>query len=174
MPELAEVDIAILERMIVLHFPVTFLDLDPGEQPTLYRRQRDNNLKDKIKADKTGVFNWLVKGAVAWYAAQDLKRNAPLKVKEFSRGYLEEQDRLMMFIKECCTTNQGDRVSTVDLIEAFRDWSEENVTSRWFVPAMAKKGFAKKTLRLKGVQTKCFDGITLRSDLIHPSDHDGN
>ena len=44
MPELT----AIMERMLCVHFPVTFADLEPGEAPTTLRRQRDNGLKESI------------------------------------------------------------------------------------------------------------------------------
>ena len=60
MPELSEVIPAIVERLLVVHFPVTYCDLAPGEEPTLYRRQRDNTLKDRLKANKPGVLKWLV------------------------------------------------------------------------------------------------------------------
>ena len=99
-PEFDEVDISILDRIVIIPFYVTFLDLAPGKQPTLFRRQCDNDLNAKVKADKAGVFNWLVKGAVAWYATQDLKRNAPFKVKDLTRSYWEKETRaIMMFIK---------------------------------------------------------------------------
>ena len=89
MPIIYEVDIAIIKRLICIHFPVKFTDLEPGEKPTLYKRQRDNDLKDKVKADLDGVFNWLVRGSVKWYASQDLKKSAPKKVKDFGRSYVE-------------------------------------------------------------------------------------
>jgi len=161
MPIISEVDIAIIERLICIHFPVTFTDLEPGEKPTLYKRQRDNDLKDKLRADLPGVFNWLVQGSVKWYASQDLKKNAPKKVKDFGRSYLEEQDKMKMFINECCEVKASNRVSTIDLLDAFMEWSGDHCTSKWLVPEMKKKGFEKKGLRLNGIQTKCFDGISL-------------
>jgi hypothetical protein len=46
------------------------------------------------------LFAWLVEGAKAWYAGDSLKRSAPAKVREFTRQYVEEQDRLGAFLAE--------------------------------------------------------------------------
>lgn len=161
LPVISDVDIAIIERLICIHFPVTFTELEPGEKPTLYKRQRDNDLKDKLKNDLEGVFNWLVKGAVRWYANPNIKKNAPKKVKEFGRGYLEEQDKVKMFIKECCDVKPNNRVSSVMLLNYFNNWSGENYNSRRFAESMKKYGYEKKCLRINGQMINSYKGISM-------------
>lgn len=85
MPALPLVDVATAERVIVVEFPVSFIDLEAGETATVYRRQRDNDLKNKMKEKGEELLRWLVKGAMMWYASGGLKRSAPEKVKAFTR-----------------------------------------------------------------------------------------
>ena len=163
LPELTEVVTAILERMIVIHFPVTFADLAEGEAPTPTRRQRDNDLKRKLMDDKQGLLRYLVVGAVAWYASKDLKRNAPAQVKEFSRKYFEEQDRLAMFVREQCIVSDDSFVPTQDFLRELNAWSDGSpMDSKKVVSAMKNKGFLVQTKRVLHRGTpRCYVGLRL-------------
>ncbi len=163
MPELTQVIPAIVERLLCVHFPVTFTDLEPGEEPTLYRRQRDNSLKQKLKENRPGILKWLVDGAVAWYAAKDLKRNAPAMVKEYSRRYFEEQDKLGAFLKECCVFEANAKVSTQTLLEAYNAWAgrECALNDKAFPAAVRAKGIDKGKARVDGRPVNCFFGVAL-------------
>ena len=50
MPEMSEVITAMVERLLVVEFPVTFRDLMPGEIETATLRQCDMTLKDRLKS----------------------------------------------------------------------------------------------------------------------------
>eukprot|EP00798_Chlamydomonas_sp_ICE-L_P010893 gene10893-biopygen10959 len=50
MPEMSDVIVAMVERICVVHFPVTFRDLIPGESETATLRQCDRTMKDKLKS----------------------------------------------------------------------------------------------------------------------------
>eukprot|EP00798_Chlamydomonas_sp_ICE-L_P006294 gene6294-biopygen1422 len=50
MPEMSEVIVAMVERILVVHFPVTFRDLIPGESETNTLRQCDQTMKEKLKS----------------------------------------------------------------------------------------------------------------------------
>lgn len=164
MPTVTEVIPAIMERLQCIHFPVTFMDLPQGTQPTANIKQRDNDLKDKLLANKTGFLKWLVDGAVEWYKTQDLKRNAPPKVKEFGNSYFEEQDVLACFIKEMCdVTDPNAKVKTSDFLEAFNHWSTERQHDpKTLAAAMKTKGFEKDRFRLNGEREYVFLKIKLK------------
>ncbi len=169
MPELADVVTAMVERMMVVPFPVTFCDMAEGEAPTPTRRQRDNELKGKLKADSAGLLRWLVAGAVAWYGSKDLKRNAPAKVKEFSRQYFDEQDRLATFIRERCTVAPELFVPTCDFAAEFSRWCDDGAPpqdARRLTPAMKNKGFVAKPRRVarSGV-TRCYFGLSVAAEV---------
>ena len=111
MPEISPVIPAIIERLQCIHFPVTFADLAPGEEPSMFRR---------------GVLRWLVDGAVAWYKSKDLKRNAPAKVTDFSRKYFEEQDRLTAFLRARCVLGEEHEIATSFFLTEYNRWVKEN------------------------------------------------
>jgi P4 family phage/plasmid primase-like protien len=92
MPQLTKVTPDIQQRLICIKFPVTFVDLASGEQPTKTKRHRDNQLKARLAADKQGVLRWLVEGSMKWYASRDLKWKMPPQVREMTDSYFCDQD----------------------------------------------------------------------------------
>lgn len=151
MPEIDVVIPAILNRLVCVHFPVTFTDLLPGEEPTRFRRQGDNGLKARLKTMHVQVLKWLVDGAVAWYATKDLRRNAPASVKDFTEAYFAEQDRLIKFLRGCCTIDREGSVKTAEFLDSFSDWSKKvggpRLDANKLAKAMADKGFVKRRTR---------------------------
>ncbi|PNH01551.1 putative helicase [Tetrabaena socialis] len=160
MPELSEVIPAIMERLLCIHFPVTFTDLN-GAEPTLYRRQCDTTLKTRLKQNSAGVLKWFVEGAVAWYASPDLKRSAPLKVREFSRRYFEDQDKLACFIRDHCRQGTDLKTPTAAFLQSFQEQMGVRLTASDIATAMANKGFEKKKAKVAGFASsiQCFVGI---------------
>lgn len=168
MPELAEVKLAIIRRLVCVHFPVSFTDLADGEAPTLYKRQCDQNLGAYLNAHLDGVLAWLVQGAIAWYAdAGSLHRCAPTKVTEFSRKYFESQDKLTAFLADVCETGCGAeyRVSSTELLDAFNNWSgkQDRKNPSWFVEKMRAKGYDSKVRRVRGVSMQSYEGVRIRA-----------
>ncbi len=168
MPELSEVIPAIVERLLCVHFPVTFVDLLPGEEPTPFRRQRDNSLKERLYGDLPAALKWLVDGSVAWYTSRDLKRNAPEKVKAFSRRYFDEQDKIGQFLRERCKVAPGLRQPSAALLSAFNEWAgRDGQVSEKMLPAMLRaKGFDKKRMRVGDAILTCFEGLELVNDCV--------
>lgn len=144
----------------------TFKDLEAGEESSLYLRQRDNGLKSKLRDNLEGVLKWLVCGAVKWYASRDLKKRAPEKVKEFSRSYFEEQDKVACFIKNECETGAEYSVSTSDFTYELNDWlSADNhprVSAKSLSATMQRKGFPKKQVWTDKRNVMSFVGIRLK------------
>lgn len=165
LPELSQISPAICERFQVIPFPVFFTDLQPGEKPSLYKQQRDDSLKVKLKQHKGAFLTWLVQGAVLWYASRDLRRNAPDKVKAFTKEYLAEQDKIGNFLTQCCEAGVGNRVLSADLLLAYRDFvSEGSISAQTFVRMMKGKGFEKRAgLRVNSMKGQGFVGIKLKS-----------
>ena len=166
MPVLNVVIPAIVERLLCVHFPVSFTDLGPDEAPTPLRRQIDKTLKQRMAADHAGALAWLVQGAVAWYAEGGLKKNAPAKVTEFSREHFKDQDRLAQFMDECCELGPEKRVPTMQFLAAFNDWAFESggrMTDKTMSAAMAIKGFVKAKLRVSGMRAMHYQGVSVES-----------
>lgn len=170
MPEIGYIDTAITERLVCINFPVTFTDLN-GESASKFRRQRDNELKRKLKEDMGGVFAWLVAGAVKWYRSKDLKTNAPSKVKEFNREYIADQDKMQRFIDENCDTSDVTaRIATTELLEAVNIWMRNNnekmYTDKTLASEMRNKKFEKKSLAINGTRRNVFLGVRLAKRVV--------
>ena len=152
MPTINPVIPAIVERLLCIHFPVTFTDLAPGEAPSQFRRQKDITLKARLKADLKGVLKWLVDGAVMWYASKDLKNAAPAKVKDFGKKYLNKQDTLLVFIEDMCIVSPKAFVPVTEFANTLNAWAmgEERATmsTNAISDAMQLKGFHKTTKRV--------------------------
>ena len=167
MPEVSEVIPALMERLLCVPFPVHFKDLEHGEQPTAFSRQRDNDLKKKLAQSHhlEGVLKWMVQGAVKWYATRDLKRNAPEKVKEFSRKYFEEQDKVSSFIRQRCEVKESFSVSTSEFMHELNDWlSQEDhprVSAKSLSSTMQRKGFAKRQTWTGRINAMSYIGLRI-------------
>ena len=161
MPELSQVLAAMVQRVLVVHFPVTFVDLLPGEQPSEFRRQKDPALKARLAANPEGVLRWLVEGAVEWYAAPGLRNSAPAEVLEYSRLYFAEQDRLGVFLEERCRIGVDLKVATSELLEMYNGANKDaKMSPATMAAAMRSKGFEKRVARVHGSDPKqCFVGL---------------
>jgi putative DNA primase/helicase len=153
LPEITEVIPALLERIVCITFPVLFTDLEPGEEPTLYRRQKDPTLKARLAADKAGVLNWLVKGAVKWYATRNLRASMPASVKEATRQYMEDQDSMTAFIHDRCEVGPDLSTPAADMLSAYNAWAFENdlpeISNKKLSKQLQDKGFGKKKDRVQ-------------------------
>ena len=87
---------------------------------------------------------------------------SPAKVREFTKNYLEEQDRVQSFLTEHCEFGEGMRVSSVTLYHAYREGNED-AKETWFHGQMKVKGFLKKKIRLwGGGASQGYDGFRMR------------
>ena len=183
LPEMSPVIMAMVERTLCVEFPVSFRDLMPGEEETQKLRQCDKTLKERMKSveGQEALFAWLVEGAVAWYAAfatgTSLKRLAPLKVREATRKYLEDQDRLRAFLQEHCEFGEELKESGSDMYDRYLstvDAELGNVSRQSFHQQMKSKGFEKKNVRLpdQGV-VKGYEGLALKPAATMPDELDG-
>ena len=166
MPEMGgEVITAIVERLLCIEFPVTFRDLMPGEEETATLCQVDKTIKARMKSadGQSALFAWLVEGSIEWYRRPGtLKRDAPAKVRAFTKAYLEEQDRVQSFLMENCEFGEGKRVSSMDIFYRYQDATNEQVTNKWFHAQMKSKGFIKKRVTISGEYVNGYDGLMLK------------
>ncbi|GAX86659.1 hypothetical protein CEUSTIGMA_g14067.t1, partial [Chlamydomonas eustigma] len=171
-----EVIPAIVDRILVVHFPVTFKgDLLPGESWSPLVQPADKTLKERLKGMHGSILTWLVQGSIAWYKERNLKSTAPEAVKEFTRRYMLAEDLMAQFIQEVCVVNPYDRVSSNELVQSFNEWKRFNsscrkkVDNKSMATLMARKGFTKKNTRFGGIQMKGYDGIRVDRDKLQES-----
>lgn len=85
--------------------------------------EADQTLVEKLQAEKQGILTWIIEGAVEWYREG---LNAPDHILAASRGYKEEQDRILQFITECCLVGEDFSIPLAGvfggLYPAYKDW----------------------------------------------------
>lgn len=165
LPNITKVDNtsrSIIDRMLVIKFPVNYMDLEPGQQPTSTVKQIDRSLKSRFKAQKQEFLAWLVQGSVQWYQTRNLRSETPPQVKEFSRKYLQEQDILAAFIDEMCIEEKGAAVPTHTFYHAFKTWAGNTHYTKQTLPAAMKaKNIKKDNHRLPYFRGQCYIDIKL-------------
>lgn len=90
----------------------------------------DPLLPQKLAAERTGIFQWLLHGAID-YLTSGLK--IPQSVVDATAKYREQSDPLRVFLLEECkiTGSSEDFTLSRDLIEAFRLWQDLDGNEPW-------------------------------------------
>lgn len=123
----------------------------------------DKNLENKLKAEWTGILNWIVQGAIMWQV-EGLKD--PKVVQDASKQYRENMDPLEAFLDECCKAGSNYTIMGRPLYNAYRDWARE---SNEHLMSMTKFGreMAKKLPKTKERNGTRYVGIQLKKEPLH-------
>lgn len=118
----------------------------------------DKKLEYKLKAEYTGILNWIVQGAIMW---QQEGLEDPEAVRRVIENYRAEMDPLDAFLEECCTTGQNYSIKARDMYDAYHEWAKE---SEEYKMSMTKFGreMSKKLLRVKRMDGWYYVGLKLK------------
>ena len=111
-PSLRSVDEAIRSRFNLIPFLVTI----PIEE-------RDLQLGEKLKAEWSGILQWMIDGCVAW---QEVGLAPPKSVTEATSAYLESEDGLAAWMEEACERDPGAFETSSDLFASWKAWAERS------------------------------------------------
>lgn len=135
MPELSGTDHGIWRRVLILNWPVRIPDAE-----------KDRRLPEKLLLERSGVLNWLVKGALD-YLTHGLDAFIPRTVRAFTDDYREERDHVGTFLKACVVHEDGKRLRARELYEAYQAWCADNAQKPWTETALGRylnsRGYAK-------------------------------
>ena len=118
----------------------------------------DKKLEYKLKAEYTGILNWIVQGAIMW---QQEGLEDPEAVRQVIENYRAEMDPLDAFLEECCTTGQNYSIKAREMYDAYHEWAKE---SEEYKMSMTKFGreMSKKLLRVKRRDGWYYVGLKLK------------
>lgn len=85
--------------------------------------QRDKTLKDRLKAEASGILNWMLAGYAAW---RKEGLNPPPDVRAATQDYRRESDALGEFLDVWCDLEAGARVGAKELFDKYVSWCESN------------------------------------------------
>jgi putative DNA primase/helicase len=154
-PGLRSVDEAIRRRFHLLPFTVTIPEAE-----------RDERLKDKLKAEWPGILKWMVAGCLDWQA-QGL--NAPEAVRMATAAYLEAEDATAAWIDDCCIRDPNAWSQSNELFASWKVWAERSGefvgSSKRFTQNLETRGFH----MMRKNSGRGFQGIEInRSDEPQP------
>lgn len=136
-PKADSIDDALWERIALVEFTQRFVS-----NPVLENEHAiDVNLDAKLAKEKSGILNWLTKGAVKYY---DYGMVKPEKVLMSTIAYRERNDIVGEFVTDYCTVSKEERCLMGELYDQFAAVNGTQIKKREFVNAMVAKGFEKK------------------------------
>ncbi|MDR0908895.1 MAG: DUF5906 domain-containing protein [Spirochaetaceae bacterium] len=91
---------------------------------TIPYEKMDRNLEEKLLSEASGILNWLIEGAMAWYEVGGLVE--PLCISNATKEYKEEMDLFGAFLSDRCLQKPNAKVQVSKLSNAFAEWCEKN------------------------------------------------
>jgi len=150
-PGLRTVDEAMRRRFNLVPFTVT---IPAGE--------RDAQLAEKLRSEWGGILQWAIEGCLAW---QSEGLNAPAAVRDATEAYLSAEDRLALWLDECCVLNERCWTAASALFASWRAWTEKNHedtgSQKRFSENLESRGFRPQRTR----SARGFLGLGLVTDV---------
>ncbi len=143
--------------------------------------EMDLDLPNKMFAEAQGVLAWAVRGSQNWYkrlreGARGGGLGVPPEVKGAGEEWRDEDDPLRDFLEDCCSLEDigDDKCFTPvgDMRAAYDRWAKDDgqkftIGPREFNDRMEQRGIVQSRGRvLNGKKTRCWEGITMRGDLL--------
>lgn len=105
------------KRLRIIPFTQTFYAQEENKWPV-----RDNDLKDKLEAEKSGILKWMVDGCL------DLQQNGNPEseaVRLCTDSCFEEQDPIGEFLEATCIFDIRKEIALKDLWKALQDYCDD-------------------------------------------------
>ncbi len=163
-PEIRGMDDGIWDRCHFLHFKRKFEG-----------KERVQDFHKILLAEREGIFAWMVKASMEWYAEGLFVSQESC---EMNATYRKASDPMGQFIEERCEFGFDKKVGATQLYEEYRRWSEERKEPamsqvKFGTELMARQIHGVKKTSLSGRHVYC--GIGLKQDpLLLESEDEGN
>ena len=144
MPRISGTDQGIWRRIRLIPFAVEFLDpkLHPDAPDN---RKQDRALGDKLRAELSGILNWMIEGCLRW---QQGGLSRPAVVTAATESYRDDNDPVGQFIGDCCTIKDRCNASFASIYESYYQWAEVNheraISRKEFSQRLGAKGYARE------------------------------
>ncbi|HYD66109.1 phage/plasmid primase, P4 family [Azospirillum sp.] len=112
---------------------------------TIPKEERDIHLHEKLRAEASGILNWLLDGLRVWI---DKGLHEPEDVLQATAEYRSASDPLGRFLSQCIVDSIGDRVQSSVLHQVYEAWCASAGENAWknrgFSLAMDERGYKRK------------------------------
>lgn len=114
-------DMALWRRVLLIPFETVFVvNPDPSKGN---ERLADLDIAEKLRAEKSGILAWLVRGCLEW-KTQGL--NPPESILAATKQYQDSEDTMKIFRTERCNEGQGLSVRAGLLYQTYKQWTDGN------------------------------------------------
>ena len=150
-PQLRVVDDAIRRRLHLIPFDLKLPD-----------EKKDRQLPTKLKAEYSGILQWMIKGCLEW---QQQGLNPPASVRTATDDYLSSEDTVGNWLEEETTKSGPARTSLTELFMSWKAYAEANNfaarNNKFLSEQLVNRGFKKE----KTNQGAIFSGLCLNGNL---------
>jgi len=156
-------DYAMTRRIVVIPFTNIYVDINDSKRPydesNPRHRIRDNGLRAKLMLDnqQEQLLNWLVQGAIKWYA--EGLGEQPQAAKDAFNNYFTENDKLGRFVDDYCTKGSELYVNAGEFKRAFEEQTDVKIKQTELIAMMAKRGFRYARAKRNEVNTNYYFGL---------------
>jgi putative DNA primase/helicase len=121
--------------------------------------RQDRRLEEKLKAEASGILNWLLEGTARW---KQEGLQAPAAILNATNEYRGEMDVIGNFLKECCIAKEGATIRIRELFKAYVDWCDTNnehaVSERFFSLRLKEMGYG----QCRTAEARFWSGLALQ------------
>jgi putative DNA primase/helicase len=122
--------------------------------------KQDKHLEEKLKAEGSGILNWLIEGALRWRREG---MNPPDDIRKATDEYQGEMDVIGNFLKECTIQRAGATIRIRELFKAYQDWCDQNnehaCSERFLSLRLKEMGFKQS----RTAEARFWDGVGLKA-----------
>jgi putative DNA primase/helicase len=133
----------VARRLRVVPFPNSYVGADTFDPSNATHRLRDDGLKDRMKEEESlrQVLSWIARGSVEWYSSAKGLGPPSQAVKDATREYVSEADKLQNFLDHHCEVGEGFSTLQIEFATLYREFSSERFSNEELARRMEKKGF---------------------------------
>ena len=123
--------------------------------------KQDKHLEEKLKAEASGILNWILEGTARWHKE---KLKAPPAIMNATEDYRGEMDVIGNFVKECCIQKPDVSIRVRELFKAYQEWCQQNnehaCSERFLSLRLQEIGFQ----RTRTAEARFWAGVALKSN----------
>lgn len=130
-------------RIHLIEFPVKFGE--PGFPPAKNKAQ----LVADLKAESSGILNWLIEG-YQLYRAEGLEK--PPEMVESAQDYRMESDPFDEFLQDFCVLSDDAQVALSDLVEVYNAVNKDSINHIHMGRQLTKRNFKRRRIGQTGTR----------------------
>jgi putative DNA primase/helicase len=129
---------------------------------TIPEKERDPDLLRKLRLERAGILNWMIKGCLEW---QKLGLHAPTIVTTAVRDYRGDMDIIGQWLEDECVVSKEAFVRAQQLYENYRNWAEQGGYRPMSQNAFSRKIETRGVTKRRTASGRVYEGIALRAIL---------